>query len=317
MKTETVIESSGRTTTVTYVPENYDACPPAATAWMDGRVVGRNRDREAAAHALLLLPFVSGRFCPARGCGVDIAKPLRELFLPRNVLIEGVEMAPARIPTGIRTAHLCDGSYRSAALLQARRADLSFRLSESAYTTSIGPRNVIVASNFGLFARQDGQLNAIVPAIAAAILLSEDLGIARLVLPVHDLTTQEAELLRQLAALLAAVNVSVEAPLLGMDVATLSKILPDPSGLEMFLVERHEHVACADDLPDLWLVRLLAARADGDPEAAACASDRLKVLWRRGCRLSTAEQGLLVGSSERSQRASDRLTAQSELKSTT
>ncbi|WP_226741444.1 hypothetical protein [Microvirga lenta] len=314
VKTETVIESSERTTTVRYTPENYDAYPPAAMAWVDGRVIERNRDREAAAHALLLFPFVSGRLCPARGCGVDVAKPLRELFLPRNVLIEGVEMAPARIPTGTRTAIVCDGSYRSAALLKTRKADLSFRLSESAYTTLIGPRNVVVASNFGVFANQEGQLNILVPAIAAALLFCEDLGIVRLVLPVHDLTAEEAELLGRLSALLASVNISVETPLLGMDFAALSRSLPDLSGLEIFLAERHEHITCVEDLPDFWLAQLLLAQASGDRTATTQARDRVKILLRRGCRLSAGEQDLLSSAQSAS---NGQVIAQPDMKSTT
>ncbi|WP_201864673.1 hypothetical protein [Microvirga soli] len=294
MQTEIIIDPSERITTIKYVPESYDAFPPAAAAWMDGRVIECNRDREAVAQVLLLFPFVSGQFSPARGCGVDVASSLRELFYPRTINLEGVEFKPVRIPSGTRTAMLCDGSYRSAALLSARATDLHFRLSESAYTTSIGPRNVVVASNFGLFARQDGQLLSLLPALAAGLLFAEDLGIARFVLPIHDLTSGETELFIRLAALLAAVNITLDAPFLGAEFTALSEFLPQVSGLEIFFSERHEHIASPDDLPDYWLARLLLSQAAGDVQATIAASDKLRALSGRGFSFSARERSLFA-----------------------
>lgn len=292
MQIETAIDPAERVITIRFTPEHYDAFPPSPTAWLDGRIVEHNRDRAAAAHALLLLPFVSGRLCPDGGCGVDVARPLRELFAPRDVIIEGVELSPARIPSGTRHAILCDGSYRSAALLRAQETDLVFRVNESAYTTSIGPRNVTVASNFGLFVPGHGQLLGIVPAMAALVLFAEDLGVGSIVLPIHDLTREEAELFARLTALLAAVNIGIQAPFLGKTFNDLSSSLPQSSGLEIFLAERHEHTAKVEDLPDFWLARLLSAGNDTSPEACLAIS-RLMAFRDAGHPFAPGETALM------------------------
>jgi hypothetical protein len=293
LQTETLFDPCERIITVKYSPERYDAFPPAATAWMDGRITELNRDREAAAHALLLLPFVSGRFRPSRGCGADVAGSLRDLFSPRNVVLEGVDLSPARIPSGVRSAILCDGSYRLAAAARARRSDVVFKLSESAQTTLVGPRNMTVSSNFGLFSPGKGQLNALVPAIAAALLLSEDAGLGRLVLPVNDLDRGEAELLERLTALLAAVNMAVDTPLLGKELNTLSELLPDPASLEVFFTETHEYSNTPEDLPDFWIVKLLWARKAGSSKDLDEAAARLRSFSDAGHVFSPRERDLI------------------------
>jgi hypothetical protein len=293
VQSEIIVDPSERITTVRYVTDNYDAFPPANMAWMDGRVVERSRDREAVAQALLLHPFVSGRLSLAHGCGVDVASVLRDVFLPRKVILEGVDFKPTRIPSGTRVARLCDGSYRSAAASRAQTCDVTLRLSESAYTTAIGPKNVVVSSNFGLFAPDRGQLLSLIPCIAAAVLHAEDLGIGRLILPVHDLTDAETGLLERLSALLAAVNVAIEAPFLGKDFDTLANDLPDRSALEMFLSERHEHCGSPEDLPDLWMGILLLARRTGDARGASAACARLQALAHKGHRFTAQERSLI------------------------
>lgn len=294
LQTETVIDPSERVTTIKFAPEQYDAFPLSSAAWLDWRLIERNRDREAVAHAILLFPFISGRLSPSRGCGIDVSQPLRDFFSPRHVMVEGVEMAPARIPSGTRTAILCDGSYRSAAVLGAFEHDLAIRLSEGAYTTSIGPRNAIVSSNFGLFARRDGQLNAILPTIAAAVLFAEDLGLARLVLPVLELTAVETDLFARLTKLLAAVNIAVEAPLLGAGFETLQEFLASPIGLATFLSERHQDRMHPEDLPDFWIAKLLSARSDGEVAGEKEAARRLRELHQAGAVLSDRERGLVM-----------------------
>ncbi|MBL0405044.1 hypothetical protein JKG68_13790 [Microvirga aerilata] len=293
MQTETVFDPSERIITIKYSPERYDAFPPAANAWMDGRITDLNRDREAAAHALLLLAFVSGRFCPSRGCGADVAGSLRDLFSPRNVLLEGVDLSPARIPSGIRTAILGDGSYRMAATVRVTRPDVVFKLSESAQTTLAGPRNMTISSNFGLFSPGKGQLNALIPTIAAALLFSEDAGLGRLVLPVNDLDQGEVELIKRLTALLAAVNIAVDAPLLGKELHTLSDLLLDPASLELFFAEGHEYSNTPDDLPDFWFVRLLWARRTGSSEDLDEAAARLRSFSEAGHFFSPREQDMI------------------------
>ncbi|WP_152568742.1 hypothetical protein [Microvirga sp. BSC39] len=289
MQIETVFDPSKQITTIRCVPDNYDAFPPASIAWLDGRIIEHNKDRAAAAQALLLLPYVSGRLSPIQGCGVEIAGSLRDLFLPRKIILDHVELKPARIPSGTRTVHLCDGSYRSAALLRARRHDVMLRLSESAYTTAISPRQAVISSNFGLFARRDGQLHAILPLIAAALLYAEDLSLARFLVPVQDLTAEERQLFARVTALLAAVNVAVEAPFLQVELPALSKFLPEPAALEMFFFERHEHTSAPEDLPDFWIAILLRARANGDTKTMVAASERLQVLGQAGHQFSQRE----------------------------
>jgi hypothetical protein len=219
---------------------------------------------------------------------------LRDLFAPRHVLVEGVEMLPARMPSGTRTAILCDGSYRSAAMLGAFEHDLVIRLSESAYTTSIGPRSAIVSSNFGLFAWREGQLNAILPSIAAAVLFAEDLGIARLLLPILELTNGEIELLARLTTLLAAVNMAIETPLLGASFETLREFLASPVGLATFFSERHQDLISPEDLPDFWIVKLLSARSAGDSTGGEEAARRLREFHRAGAVLSDRERDLFM-----------------------
>lgn len=299
MRTETVVGSSERGTAIRFTPEQYDALPLTTVAWVDSHVTGRNRDRMAVAHALLLFPFISGRFQPSQGCGVDIALPLRNLFSSRNVLIEGVAMAPARIPSGTRTALLCDGSYRSAALTNGHQYDLVFRISESAFTTSIGPRNAIVSSNFGLFAHDKGQLNSTLPSLAAAVLFAEDLGIARLILPVHTLTPQEADLLKHLSALLAAVNLVIETPILDLDFERLSELIGPPVGLTMFFAERHEHRKALRDWPDFWLAALCSSKFAGNHIDAKRAAMKLWELSQAGFPLSHRELDLLSQAMDR------------------
>lgn len=294
MQTETVVDPSERVTTIKFTPEQYDAFPLSSNAWVDWRLIERNRDREAVAHALLLFPFISGRFSPSRGCGIDVSHPLRNLFSPRHVLVEGVDMLPARIPSGTRTAILCDGSYRSAAMLGAFEHDLVIRLSESAYTTSIGPRSAIVSSNFGLFAGREGQLNAILPSIAAAVLFAEDLGIARLSLPILELTTGEGDLLARLTTLLAAVNMAIETPLLGVSFEALRGFLAPPIGLATFFSERHQDLISPEELPDFWIARLLSAHSAGDLAGGAEAARRLRELHQAGAVLSDRERGLIM-----------------------
>jgi hypothetical protein len=293
LQTETIFDPSERIITIKYSPERYDAFPPAAYAWMDGRITELNRDREAAAHALLLLPFVSGQFCPTRGCGADVAGSLRNLFSPRNMILEGVDLSPARIPSGMRTAILCDGSYRMAATARVMRSDVVFKLSESAQTTLVGPRNMIVSSNFGLFSPGKGQLNALIPTIAAALLFSEDAGLGRLVLPVHDLDENEVERLERLTALLAAVNIAVEAPLLGMELHSLSELLSDPASLELYFAEGHDYTNTPDDLPDFWFAKLLWARKTGSSKGIYEAAARLRSFSEAGHSFSPREQDLI------------------------
>jgi len=141
--------------------------------------------------------------------------------------------------------------------------------------------------------RHDSQLDRIIPTIAAALLLAEDLSIVRLVLPVVDLTVEEAELLPHLKALLAAVNIGLETPLLGADLTSLSKLMLQPSGLSMFFSERHEHSRSPEDLPDYWVARLLLARDTGDAEAADIARAKLRALFQAGFPLSAWEHDLI------------------------
>jgi len=310
LQTETVIDPSERVTTIKFAPEQYDAFPLSSTAWLDWRLIERNRDREAVAQAILLYPFISGRMSPSRGCGIDISQPLRDFFLPRHVLVEGVEMAPARIPSGTRTAILCDGSYRSAAALGAFEHDLVIRLSEGAYTTSIGPRNVTVSSNFGLFARHDGQLHAILPTIAAAVLFAEDLGLARLALPILELTAVEINLFARLTTLLASVNIAVEAPLLGADFDTLEQFLASPLGLAIFFSERHQDRMSPEDLPDFWIAKLLSARSGGEHGGQQEAARRLRELHQAGAALSDRERGLIMHDNSEPTPSNERFTSQ-------
>jgi len=294
LQTETVFDPFERSITIKYSPERYDAYPPAANAWIEGRLVELNRDREAAAHALLLFSFISGQFCPSRGCGVDVAGPLRDLFSPRSVNLTGVDLSPARIPSGVRTAILHDGTYRTVAAARARRSDVIFKLSESAQTTLVGPRNITVSSNFNFFSPGRGQLNALIPSIAAALLFSEDAGLGRLVLPIHDLNQSELDLLNRLSGLLAAVNIAVEAPLLGKNLRTLSELLPDPSSLELFFTEGHEYSNTPDDLSDFWFVKLLWARRTGTPKDLDEATARLQAFSEAGHVFSSWEQNLIM-----------------------
>jgi len=293
VKTETVFDPNERITVIDFQPENYDAFPPASRAWMDGRVVNLHRDREVIAHALVLFPYISGRLRPKSGCGVDIAGTVRELLSPRNVIIDQIELSPLKLPLGTRTASLCDGSYRSAAMLEMTSHDLVFRLSESAYTTLISPRNVVVSSNFGLFTQGKGQLTAMLPAIAAAVMSAGDLGISRLLLPVHSLTGVETELLKRLTAALAAVNLSVHCPLLGINFTALAGFLPHLSALNIFLAERHEHSRSPEDLADFWFARLLSAQTTGIPDAVAQAVERLKAFCQAGYEFSPQETDLI------------------------
>lgn len=263
---------------------------------MDGRITHLHRDREAIAHALILLPFISGRIQTQSGCGIAVATPLKRLFLPRDVAIDHVHMEQKPLPTrpGTRTALLCDGSYRSAAILKNSSYDLIFRLSESAYTSSVGPRNVIISSNFGLFADLSSQLNAFMPTIAAALMFSEDLGISSFLLPIHDVAdAKEAEQLEHLTAALAAVNISLVHPLLGADFTHLSTFLPHVSFLEMFLAERHEHCRSPEDLADLWLARLLLAQSDENAEATKQAAAKLEAFAQAGHQFSPRENELI------------------------
>jgi len=293
VKTETAFDPNERITVIDFQPESYDAYPPASRAWMDGRVVNLHRDREAVAHSLALFPYISGRLRPKAGCGVDVAGTLRELLSPRNVVIDQIELSPLKLPLGTRTASLCDGSYRSAAMLETSEHDLVFRLSESAYTTLISPRNVVVSSNFGLFAQGKGQLTAMLPAIAAAVMFAGDLGISRLLLPVHSLTGMETDLLRRLTAVLAAVNLSVHCPLLAMDFTALAGSLPSPSTLQMFLAERHEHSRSPEDLADFWFAHLLSAHVAGIADTVAQAAERLKAFYHAGHDFSPQENDLI------------------------
>jgi hypothetical protein len=70
-------------------------------------------------------------------------------------------------------------------------------------------------------------------------------------------------------------------------------MLPPPSGLQLYLSERHEHRRSSEDLADFWIAGLLSARTSGNSTAADQAISKLKDFERAGHSFSSREKDLI------------------------
>ena len=197
-------ESDNGLCTITAMPEDYDAHPTIQVLNMDNIPRLVSSDRLAVSCILAFGYYASGALKLMSPVSAELAHAATSLLEPAAVVIPSIDYNPKAITYGSNVFKLSvadsDVQLNWNGFGSAREFELRMTPIDATYTSSFSDETFTIPTNAGLIVPQyAGWEERLLPFVAQAVLLAEDLDVGTIVLPTGTVRSPK---LSKVAALL-------------------------------------------------------------------------------------------------------------------